>query len=125
MGAGELFFTIIRIVLWAKMSLVEIPWDLFPVSIWTNVQEAIGVICICLPALGPLMKRRARKSTAQYVRTTEHSDFRRPKSMGPMTLQEKSLDENHDDDMPLKELKRSRNSIIKSSFVIDADQESI
>lgn len=87
------------------MSFKDVPWGFFPMIVSTKVQESIGIICIYLPALAPLAKRRTKKSVAQYEYSVESSVSRKRESMGTVTLYESSFDEKNDDGVPLKGIK--------------------
>ena len=87
--------------------------------------RTVGVVCIYLPAPGPLMKQRSSKSNAQYVCTVVPSACTRPRCIGTIILGERSSDEKHDNDVLLKGLEGIDGTTIKRSFVIDADEKSI
>ena len=56
-------------VIFAQVKSIDTPSDFSNVIIWSTTQESIGVLCVCLPVLGPLFQRQRRRRGAGYSRT--------------------------------------------------------
>ena len=124
----ELVFTIIRIVILLNLVVQDIPWDFFLVFIWTNVQEAIGIVCICLPALGPLLKYRIKSRAKSATNPSKHSlsrNLRAPISMGTVTCCERVLDRRSDSITPAKETIEKPGSLMMTSYWKEESQETL
>lgn len=49
-------FSIARLVIFTQLSLEDPTWNFYNPMIWTSTEEGVGVICVCLPVMAPLLK---------------------------------------------------------------------
>ena len=54
MASRELVLAIVRLVTLVYMDVDDMTWDYFSPIVWSTCEQSIGIICVCLPTLGPL-----------------------------------------------------------------------
>jgi len=59
LGAGEVAFSVVRLIMLTSLATTDITWDYVPAIIWSFTEMTIGVVCACLPTLGPLLPKQA------------------------------------------------------------------
>ncbi|KAI4168742.1 MAG: hypothetical protein LQ343_006178 [Gyalolechia ehrenbergii] len=49
--------SIVRVIAFDQVKLEDITYTLVTASIWTTIEQSIGIVCACLPTTRPLIKR--------------------------------------------------------------------
>lgn len=49
--------SIVRVVAFDQVKLEDVTYTLVTASIWTTIEQSIGIVCACLPTTRPLIKR--------------------------------------------------------------------
>ncbi|KAL9027104.1 MAG: hypothetical protein Q9196_004326 [Gyalolechia fulgens] len=49
--------SIIRVIAFDQVKLEDVTYTLVTASIWTTIEQSIGIVCACLPTTRPLIKR--------------------------------------------------------------------
>ncbi|OCL03126.1 hypothetical protein AOQ84DRAFT_227968 [Glonium stellatum] len=57
LGAGETAFSLIRLAKLTSLGATDLTWDYFIAIIWSTVEPSVGLLCVCVPVLGPLLPR--------------------------------------------------------------------
>ena len=53
----ETAFSIVRLVILTSLETSDVTWNYVPALVWSFVEISIGIICVCLPLLGPLLPK--------------------------------------------------------------------
>ena len=59
---SETVFSIVRLVTLTTLETTDVTWDYFSPIVWSTVEPSIGIICVCLPTLGPLLPKSLMES---------------------------------------------------------------
>ena len=49
--------SIVRVTSFDQVDLDDITWTFVDVATWTAIEQSVGIICACLPTMGPLFGR--------------------------------------------------------------------
>ena len=49
--------SIVRVVAFDQVKLEDVTYTLVTASIWTTIEQSIGIVCACLPTVRPLIAR--------------------------------------------------------------------
>ena len=60
---SESIFSATRLGVLSQLNFIDVTWDHADALIWSTLETAVGVICACIPVLGPLLPRSRQNGT--------------------------------------------------------------
>ena len=70
--------SIVRVVAFNQVNPLDVTYTTAPAGIWTVIEQAMGVICACLPTTRPLFERLFPKARTTNSSGTDNTATRKP-----------------------------------------------
>ena len=74
-ASSDTIFSIVRLATLTSLDTSDATWNYFGAIVWSTVEQSIGILCVSLPVMGPLMPVWLIGSTGS--RDTGSSDYQR------------------------------------------------
>lgn len=73
LGAGELAFSLIRLVILSQLTFEDLTYDVATTVQWSTVEVNVGILCACLPVMAPLLPAKWRGGTSGSTAKNSHN----------------------------------------------------